>query len=52
MARPPKQIPWRVRFDGPTLDRLRARAKKEDRKIPYVVREAVVFYLDAKEREP
>ena len=52
MPRAPKQIPWRVRFDTPLLDRLRARAKKEDRKIPYVVREAVVYYLDAKEKEP
>lgn len=52
MPRPPKEVPWRVRFPTPLLDRLRAQARKEDRKIPYVVREAVEFYLAAKENTP
>ncbi len=51
MARPAKEVPWHVRFPTPLLDRLRAQARREDRKIPYVVREAVEFYLVTKEKE-
>ncbi|HTT14283.1 MAG TPA: hypothetical protein VMG81_00665 [Thermoplasmata archaeon] len=52
MPRHAKTVPWRVRFPNPLLERLRAQAKREDRKIPYVVVEAVEAYLDAKERGP
>lgn len=51
MGRPPKDVVWRVRFPNPLLDRIRAQARREDRKIPYVVREAVEFYLDTKAKE-
>ncbi|MGI0068007.1 MAG: hypothetical protein ACREB9_06285 [Thermoplasmata archaeon] len=52
MPRPQKEIPWRVRFSSSLLERLKARARKEDRKIPYVVREAVEFYLNNMEKSP
>ncbi|BAU12901.1 hypothetical protein LEP3755_34340 [Leptolyngbya sp. NIES-3755] len=43
--------PTSIRFTQDTLDRLQVIAEREDRSIPYLVRKAVLEFLDRIEQD-